>query len=115
MVFPTGIGNQNFGVRIEAFEKICTNFEPACAAQCLNCGDSTRLNGFGLGTKNQGFDGLVIGCDAIDGQIAPSFWGCGKLGLGLFDAMEEGDDEMIVALVAFFATVASASAATDSQ
>ena len=79
VVFPAGVGDQQFGGRIQAVQKICGDLEAAGATQGLDGGHA-----FGerrVAAEDQIFDGGVIRHDAVNRQIAAR---AGRIGSGFF-------------------------------
>ena len=70
VVFPAGVGNQHFGVGRDLFQEVSADFQAACAADGLHGGHAAGLDHIGVGAKDQAFDRIVIGHDAVDRQIA---------------------------------------------
>ena len=70
VVFPAGVGDQDFGVGVELFEKVGANFQAAGAANALHRGHAAAFDGLAVGAKYQAFDGCVVGGNTVDGQVA---------------------------------------------
>ena len=96
MVLPTGVRNQHFGARVEPVQKVGADFQAAGASNRLNCCHPGRLNRLAVSPKDQCLNPRVIGCQAVDGQIAARLWG-GHHGLfGSLYAAQQGQLALIV-------------------
>ena len=96
MVFPAGVGDQDFGVGVELFEKVGANLQAAGAANALDRGHAAAFDGLAVGTKHQAFDRRVIGGNAINGQVTA---GRGFFHHGLFGgahAVQQGQLAVVV-------------------
>ena len=96
VVFPARVGDQDLGVGCDFLEEVGADLEAARAANGLHGRHAAGLDHFGVGPKDQALDGVVIGHDAVDGQVAT---GGGLVHHGFFSglhALEQGQFAGIV-------------------
>src|SRR5690606_6728122 len=96
VVFPARVGDQHLGVGIELFQEICTDLQAAGAADGPYGGNAATGHGFGVGAEHQRLDGVVVGNNPVDGQIAA---GCRGVHEGFFSrlhALQQGQFAVVV-------------------
>ena len=96
VVFPAGVRDQHLGIGVELVQKVGTDFQAAGAANGLHGGHAAAGYGLGIGAKHQGFDGVVVGSNPVDGQIAT---GCRGVHKGFFSrlyALQQGQFAVVV-------------------
>ncbi len=96
VVLPARIGNQHLGVGADLLQEIGADLQAARAADGLHGRNAAGGDGLAAFAEHQRLDGVVIGDDAVDGQVAA----CRRLvHHGLFrglDALEQGQLAVVV-------------------
>ena len=82
VVLPARVADQHLGVGMQALEEIGADLQAAGAAQGLDGGDAALLDDVGVGAEHQALHGLVVGGDAVDGQVAARLLQLDQLLLG---------------------------------
>ncbi len=75
VVLPARVADQHLRGRVQAFEEVGANLEATRAAEGLHRGHAAALEGLAVGTEHQALDRVVVGGDAVDGQVTA----CGRL------------------------------------
>ena len=96
VVFPTGVGNQHFGFGADFFQEVGTDFQAARAANGLHGGHAARLDHLRFSAKHQRLDSVVIGHDAVNGQVATGCRGGHHGFFGGLHALQQGQFAVVV-------------------
>ncbi|MDT4855803.1 hypothetical protein FQZ97_901720 [compost metagenome] len=70
VVFPARVADQHGGVGVELLEEVGADLQAAGAADGLDGGHAAGGDGLALGAEDQALDGVVVGHDAVDRQVA---------------------------------------------
>ncbi len=96
VVLPARIGDQHLGIGADLLEEIGADLQAAGTADGLHGGHTARGDGLAARPEHQRLDGIVIGDDAVDGQVAA----CRRLvHHGFFsglDALQQGQLAVVV-------------------
>ncbi len=82
VVLPARVADQHLGVGAQALEEIGAHLQAAGAAERLDGGDAALRHDVGVGAEHQALHGLVVGGDAVDGQVAAGLVQVDELLLG---------------------------------
>jgi hypothetical protein len=96
VVFPAGVRDQHFGVGADFLQKVGTDFQAARAANGLHGGHTARLDHVRFGTKHQRLDGVVIGHDAVNRQVATRGGGGHHGFFSRLHALQQGQFAVVV-------------------
>ena len=96
VVFPTGIADQDLGLRVQLLQEVGAYAQAAGAAQGLDRGHAAALDRVGLGPEDQALDRGVIGRDAIDRQVAAGRVGGHHLLFRLLHALQQRQLAVVV-------------------
>ena len=96
VVFPAGVGYQNLGVGVQTLQEISPDFQTAGTANALDGCHAVGCDRFRVRAKDQAFDCCVVGCNAVNGQVAAR---CGRGHQGFFSglyALQQGQLPVVV-------------------
>ncbi|MCY1517210.1 hypothetical protein D9M68_518800 [compost metagenome] len=98
VVFPARVADQHGGVGVELLEEVGADLQAAGAADGLDGGHAAGGDGLALGAEDQALDGVVVGHDAVDRQVAAGRWGLHHVLLGGLHALEQGQLAVVVVI-----------------
>ena len=96
VVFPARVGDQHLGLGADLLEEVGADLEATGAANGLHRGHAARLHHVGVGAEHQGLDGVVVGRNAVDGQVAAR---CGLVHQGFFGGLHAGQQRQLAVVV----------------